>query len=288
MAPMDIKLQRRDAVALIALALTSAHARAADAPPRNYAPTDDPESIAIWQKLRASVFENRPIATAAPGLLTLEVPARAIDAAVVPLAIRSAFPQTAQRYVKRLVLVIDANPSPLSGLFAFSPANGRVEIETRVRVDAYSWVRAIAELDDGSLHAVTKFVKASGGCSAPAGSDAQAALANLGRMRFRIDGDVTQRSQPVQAQLVIDHPNHSGLAMDQLTRLFTPAHFVRKVDVSLGNTPVFSADVDFSIAENPNFRFWFVPDGRADAQLNAVVVDSQERRFTASHPLRAA
>mgnify|MGYP002150436774 CR=1 FL=1 len=51
------------------------------------------------------------------------------------------------------------------------------EIETRVRVDAYSHVRAIAEASDGQLYAVTRFVKASGGCSAPAGSDAQAAAA---------------------------------------------------------------------------------------------------------------
>jgi sulfur-oxidizing protein SoxY len=285
---MTLMLHRRRAVALIGLAALTGPTRAPAQAPRNYAPTDDPESIAIWQKLRTSVFENRPVAAAAPGMLTLDVPARAIDAAVVPLAIRSAFPQTAQRHVKRLVLVIDANPSPLSGLFAFSPANGRAEIETRVRVDAYSWVRAIAELDDGSLHGATKFVKASGGCSAPAGSDAQAALANLGRMRFRIDGDVRQRREPVQAQLVIDHPNHSGLAMNQLTRLFTPPHFVRKVEVTLdNNTPVFSADVDFSISENPNFRFWFVPDGRADAELRAVVVDSQERRFVATHALRA-
>jgi sulfur-oxidizing protein SoxY len=283
---MSALLQRRRAVALLALGAGAMRA-AAEAPPRNFAPTDDPDSIAIWLKLHASVFDNRPVAAAPPGLLTLDVPARAIDAAVVPLAIRSAFAQTAQRYVKRLVLVIDANPSPLSGLFQFSPANGRAEIETRVRVDAYSWVRAIAELDDGTLYATTRFVKASGGCSAPAGSDPQAALASMGRMRFRIDGDVQGR-QPVQAQLVIDHPNHSGLAMDQLTRQFTPPHFVRKVDVSLGATPVFGADVDFSISENPNFRFWFVPDGKADAELRAVVVDSQERRFVATHALRAA
>jgi sulfur-oxidizing protein SoxY len=119
-------------------------------------------------------------------------------------------------------------------------------------------------------------VKASGGCSAPPGSDAAAALATMGKMQLRVDGDLQGR-EPVLAQLAISHPNHSGLAMDQFTRQFTPSDFVRKVEVTYKGQPVFSADVDFSISENPNFRFWFAPQGAGD--LRAVVVDSRDRRF---------
>jgi sulfur-oxidizing protein SoxY len=119
-------------------------------------------------------------------------------------------------------------------------------------------------------------VKASGGCSAPPGKDQQSALATLGRMRFRVDeGSVP--GQPVLAQLMISHPNNSGLAMDQSTRQYTPAHFVRKVNVSYGGKPLLSADVDFSISENPNFRFWFVPQGAGE--LKAEIVDSNDLRF---------
>ena len=38
-----------------------------------------------------------------------------------------------------------------------------------------------------------------------------------------------------------------------------------------------SADVDFSISENPNFRFWFVPKG--EGELKAVIVDSKDLKF---------
>jgi sulfur-oxidizing protein SoxY len=282
-----VNLHRRHASTLIALGTLGAlRATAATAPPRNYAPTDDPQTIAIWLKVRASLFGDRPIAEAPPGMLLLEAPARAIDAAVVPLAIRSRFPQTSARHVSRLYLFIDANPSPISGIFQFSPASGRAEIETRVRVDAYSYVRAVAELNDGTLYGTTQFVKASGGCSAPAGSDPKAALASLGQLRFRVDGN-PQGSEPVPVQLVINHPNHSGMAMDQLTRQFTPAHFVRKVEVSYGGKPVFAADVDFSISENPNFRFFVLPAGADGGELRATVVDSLERSFAATYPLRA-
>jgi sulfur-oxidizing protein SoxY len=254
------------------------------APAATLQPTDDPAASPVWLKVRASLFENRPIQSAAPELLKLEAPARAVDAAVVPIAIRTRLPAGATWHVSKLYLIIDANPSPISAIFSFTPESGRADIETRVRVDDYSHVRAIAETSDGKLHMTTRFVKASGGCSAPAGADAVAAQASLGQMRFRVDGDLKGR-EPVLAQLAIEHPNHSGLAMDQATRQFTPAHYVRKIDVTYAGKPVMSADVDFSMSENPNFRFYFLPQS-GGGELRATVVDSKDLRFVAGQALR--
>lgn len=248
-------------------------------------PTDDPSASPVWKKVRTSLFQDKDIKPAPAGLLSLEAPTRAIDAAVVPIAIRTRFPQTPGSFVRKLYLIIDANPSPISAIFELIPESGRVEIETRVRVDEYSHVRAIVEMNDGQLYATTRFVKASGGCSAPAGTDAQAALASLGKMRLRVDGDLKGR-EPVRAGLVINHPNHSGLAMDQFTRQFTPAHYVRKVDVSYAGKPVFSADLDFSISENPNFRFYFQPQAQGEMRVSAV--DSRDMRFELVDALRAS
>ena len=248
-------------------------------------PTDDPSASPVWKKVRTSLFQDRVIKPAPTGLLSLEAPTRAIDAAMVPIAIRARFPQTPNSFVSKLYLIIDANPSPISAIFELIPESGRVEIETRVRVDEYSHVRAIVEMNDGQLYATTRFVKASGGCSAPAGGDAQAALASLGKMRLRVDGDLKGR-EPIRAELLINHPNHSGLAMDQFTRQFTPAHYVRKVDVTYAGKPVFSADLDFSISENPNFRFYFQPQGQGEMRVSAV--DSRNMRFELVDALRAS
>jgi len=243
---------------------------------------DDPEASPIWQKVRASLFQSRPIASTGD-VISLEAPVRADDAAIVPVAIKTRFPQASSRYVDKIYLIIDNNPSPVAAVFQFTPSSGRADIETRVRIDEYTHVRAVAETNDGQLHMSTRFVKASGGCSAPPGKDAQAALATLGRMKFRVEGDAADTpsaSQPVLAQLMISHPNSSGLAMDQVTRLFTPAHFVRQIRITYGAQIVMSADVDFSISENPNFRFYFLP--RGDGELRAEVVDSNDLRFTSA------
>lgn len=229
-----------------------------------------------WDQLRAQLFSGRTIVTEGATLPILEAPARAADAATVPLALRSAFDQSPGRYVKSLYLVIDRNPTPLAAIFHFTPESGRAEVETRVRVEQYTFVRAIAELNDRSLHMASRFVKASGGCSAPAGKDPAAAAANLGQLRLRAEAALEEG--PRRARLMIRHPNTSGLAMDQLTRLYARPHFVREVSVLYRGQPVLQAELTFAISENPDFSFRFLPG--SGGELEARVVDTENLSFT--------
>jgi sulfur-oxidizing protein SoxY len=243
-----------------------------------------PADSAVWKKVHASVFGNATL-EAAGNVVTLDTPQRAEDAAIVPLAIRARFPQTRERYIEKIWLVVDNNPSPIAAVFQFTPESGRADIETRIRIEEYTYVRAIALTNDGKLYMAANYVKASGGCSAPAGKDAVAARANLGKMRLRV-GDAPKAGEPTVAQLMVSHPNDSGLAMDQVTRSYAIPHFVRRVEVRYGGKLVMNADVDFSISENPNFRFYFVPEG--EGELEAVVVDNHDLEFTAHVKLDSA
>lgn len=233
----------------------------------------------VWLALRTSLFGSRPIELDTDGIIGLEAPYRAQDAATVPVAIRTMMQQTADRHIRTVYLLVDRNPSPVAAIFRFTPDSGRADIETRIRIEEYTPVRAVAELNDGSLYLAQRFVKAAGGCSAPAGKDPLAALARLGRMKFHLDQPVVF-GEPNLARLMISHPNHSGLAMDQLSRHFVPAYYVRRVAVTYAGQPVMSAEVDFSISENPNFRFYFVP--RLAGDLRAEVVDTRDLRFESS------
>jgi len=260
-------MTRRVASLMLALGLAAfGAARAQDATPAD---------SAIWAKVHASLFANAQIEPA-DGVIALDTPKRAEDAAIVPLAIHAQFPQTRERRIDTIWLVIDNNPSPIAAVFNFTQESGRADIETRVRIEEYTHVRAIARTSDGKLYMASNYVKASGGCSAPAGKDAVAARANLGKMRLRV-GDPIEAGRPTVAQLMVSHPNESGLAMDQVTRAYGTPHFVRHVEVRYGDKPVMTADVDFSISENPNFRFYFVPQG--DGELDAKVVDNQDLVF---------
>jgi sulfur-oxidizing protein SoxY len=215
---------------------------------------DDP-----WPDLQRDVFDSREIIED-DGTITLEAPYRAEDAAIVPITMR--MPESIASDVKILTLVIDKNPAPVVATFHFGDAagNGERVLTTRVRIDMYSNVRAVIETNDGKLHMATKFVKASGGCSAAASKDAEEALANLGKVRIRRFNPPTlanATSNTREAQVMIRHPNFSGMQMDQLTREYTPAKFVQELEIKRGDTLVFRMEGGISISENPNFRFTF-------------------------------
>jgi len=233
----------------------------------------------IWRQVRADLFGDRPITDdAGAGHVVLEMPARAADAAVVPLAIRvRQSPDEAA--TTKLYVVIDRNPSPIAGIFEFGKRSGSLDMETRVRIEEYTWVRLIAEREDGSLLSTQRFVKAAGGCSAPAGKSLAERLAGIGQIKWRID-PAADPAAPSWVQLMMRHPNNSGLAMDQVTHLYDPPYYVRNVQVTCGEGLVFSADVDFSISENPVFRFT-LPPGK-ECKPRARVVDSGDRTFESS------
>ena len=241
---------------------------------------DDP-----WPDIHRDVFDNRPILEE-DGAITLDAPYRAEDAAIVPLTMR--IPERAGE-VKSLTLVIDKNPAPIAATFHFGDAAGKGArtLTTRVRINTYSSVRAVVETADGKLHMATKYVKASGGCSAPAGKDVDEALANLGKMQIKtFDTYGAQTPGTREAQVMIRHPNFTGMQMDQVTRDYTPAKFVEELEVKRGDALVFRMEGGISISENPNFRFTFAPG--SDDTLAVTAKDTDGNVFTATSAGKAS
>lgn len=258
------------AAALVFISANSAGVRAQDA-----------EDAAQWADLKPMVFGEREILDGAD-IVELEAPTRAYDAAIVPVTIKALIPQWKDRYIKTVTLVIDKNPVPVAGVFHMSPDNGVATLSTRIRINEYTNVRAVVETNDGTLYQAVRYVKAAGGCSAPAMKDQEAALARLGQMKLRYD-DQMQMGKPTELQVMISHPNNSGLQMDQLTRHYIPAHYVQSVKVSYRDRTLLSVEGDISLSENPSFRFSFVPDGPGDIAVEAV--DTDGTVFSRSWPV---
>lgn len=240
---------------------------------------------AAWDgALKTQYFGDRPIVES-DDVVVLDAPERAENAAIVPIAIRSRAPADGQKAVRTIWLVIDRNPGPLAGTFHVSERNGRADLDLRVRINEYTPVRAIAETNDGVLHMSRRFVKASGGCSAPASGDLDAVLARMGQMRIRTRDGVVP-GQPTPVQLLVSHPNLNGLQMDQITGLYTPARFVKEVLVRFDGDEIFRAETSFAISENPSFGFYFVP--QKDGELSAEVIDTNEQHFMHTERLTLA
>src|SRR5277367_3500503 len=137
-----------------------------------------------WPGLVQDIFSNRPMNDGSD-VIAIEMPSRAEDAAIVPVTLRTKLAPTDSRRVLAITLVVDQNPSPMAAKFELGPDAHVSEISTRVRVNNYTDVHAVAELSDGKLYMVKTYVKASGGCSAPAGKNAEEARNRLGKMKYR-------------------------------------------------------------------------------------------------------
>ena len=239
------------------------------------APAAHADSSPEWEKLRVKLFAARPI-DATPGTVQIVAPLRAAYGASVPVKVVSKLPQTAALYVKRLYLLVDKNPSPIAAVIDLTTEVGQADFETRLRVDEYSHVRVVAELSDGTLHMDSRYVKTSGGCSAPPNRESPHLI---GKTVLKIPDEVAM-GQTTPAEVTVLHPNDTGFELNHITVMFIPPHFVRSIKVSYGERKVFDAELDFSISENPTFRFNFVPRGQG--RLLAEVEDTKEGHWVGS------
>lgn len=239
----------------------------------------------VWATvLKEHYFKNKVLHTDNPPI-TLKTPYRAEDAAVVPISIHAKIPQTADHYIKTLWVFIDKNPVPLAGIFHMTREMGRADLAMRIRIDQYTNVRAIAEMNNGDMYMVVNFVKAQGGCSAPAQGDLEAAMKRRGKMKFRII-DQKKHDTLDLAQLLISHPNLTGLQLDQRTRSYIPADYVKKIVVKYNGTPIMTAETGISISADPSYRFFFKPDGKG-GKVTADVVDSKGQKYKHTFDIKA-
>jgi sulfur-oxidizing protein SoxY len=232
-------------------------------------------SADVWPGLAAEIFPGRAIMD--DGTATLEAPVRADDAAVVPMTIRFAKPGL----VDKATLLIDQNPMPLAGAFTIGEHAGVGFIETRVRVDSYTNVHVVTQTRDGTLHAVVRFVKASGGCSAPSGNSAGEAKATLGQIKYREFKSAAPGRR--EAQVMVRHPNHSGMQMDQVSHIYTPAHYIDRLEVRQGKALIFAVESGISLSQNPTFRFDYADNGAGTISVEAH--DSEGGVFKGEWPV---
>ena len=102
---------------------------------RQLAPAATPEAYDPWPGLVQDIFNNRPMNDGA-GVIAIEMPYRAEDAAIVPVT-------SAPPFARRQSACEDHAghrqiPAPMAARFELGPDANVTEISTRVRVDSYT------------------------------------------------------------------------------------------------------------------------------------------------------
>ena len=110
------------------------------------------------------LFGGRPIGDGASSI-TIDLPLIAENGAVVPVTVEWSGPMTPPRYVKSIYIVSDKNRRPLNAKFNLTPAVGLAYVGTNLRLGESTDVRAVIEMNDGTLLQAKRAVKVTvGGC----------------------------------------------------------------------------------------------------------------------------
>ena len=99
------------------------------------------------------------------GRVTLRLPAIAENGNNVPLSVAVESPMTVADHVRAIHVFADRNPAPEIASFRLSPAMGRAQADTRIRLGVTQDVIALAEMQDGQVFIARAEVRVTiGGC----------------------------------------------------------------------------------------------------------------------------
>ena len=215
-------------------------------------------STASWDDLKPAIFGNRTIHDG-KNMVTLHAPYRAEDQRTVPIS--ASVNLSEGRKLKTVTFIVDEDPVPVAAVFHLDQQRERISIGANLRLNGPSLVRVVVEDSQGELFMSEALVKVSGlgACASPPITDQDIASKNLGRMNF---ADVTELGRATQAtsvshraRLEIQHPNTSGMQMNQITLLYIPARYIESVRIMQGETKLLDMDGSISLAENPVVEF---------------------------------
>ena len=100
--------------------------------------------------------------------IKMELPLIAEDGGNVAITVDSTLPVGGAALVRHIYIFSDKNRRPMLAKFSFTPDSGKAFVATSIRLATTTDVRAIVEMNDGTLYAVSRHVRVTiSGCDLP-------------------------------------------------------------------------------------------------------------------------
>jgi sulfur-oxidizing protein SoxY len=104
----------------------------------------------------------------------------------------------------------------------------------------------------------------------------------MGKMDFAAVGEKATASHAVQrVRFALNHPNHTGMVLDQITLLYVPLLMVERIEARQGDELVFEMTGSITLSQNPQVEFDYVTNGAEEMAVVARDTSGAtwERRF---------
>ena len=228
----------------------------------------------LWPIMKEAFFEKRPMIEA--DFMKIDAPRRAESGAQVPVTYT--IDNAAAKGVKivKLYSFVDANPIPLTATYHLTDALGNFQMATRIRFETDAFVRLVGETADGKLYLTSREIRAAGGCGGTVDADEAVVRASAGKIKFKVD-DPVKIGAVTSTTFNIKHPMRTGLQRELVSQGFIPAFYINKTAFTYNGKNVLTVDVGVGTAEDPYFKFNFVPT--APGKLEVVATDNEGKEF---------
>jgi len=228
----------------------------------------------LWPVMREAFFEKRDMQEV--NFIKIDAPRRAESGAQVPVTY--SLDNAAAKGVKitKLYAFVDANPIPITATYHLTETLGDFQVATRIRFETDAFVRLVGEDANGKLYLASREIRAAGGCGGTVEGDEAAIRASAGKIKFKVEEPVKVGSA-TSTTFNIKHPMRTGLQRELVSQGFVPAFYINKAAFTYNGKPLLTIDVGVGTAEDPYFKFNFVPD--AAGQLEVTATDNEGKVF---------
>jgi sulfur-oxidizing protein SoxY len=231
----------------------------------------------LWPVMKEAFFEKRAMKEV--DFMKIDAPKRAESGAQVPVtySVDTAAAKDAGVKIVKLYSFVDANPIPLTATYHLTDALGDFHLSTRIRFETDAFVRLVGEDAAGKLYLVSRPIRAAGGCGGIVSNDEAEVRAAAGKIRMKVLAP-KKFGTPTTAKVNIKHIMRTGLQRDLVSQGFLPAFYIKTAQFTYAGKPLMKIDVNVGTAEDPYFKFNFIPE--EPGKLEMVATDNEGKQFT--------
>lgn len=229
----------------------------------------------LWAVVKEAFFAKRDIQEVE--FLKVEGPRRAESGAQVPVTYSYDKAAANGVVIKKIYVIVDANPIPMTATYHLTDALNGFKLSTRVRYETDSFIHLVGEDANGKLYMAKREIRAAGGCGGTVENNEAEIRAAAGKIKMNVEQPVKFGS-PTTTTFNIKHVMRTGLQRDLVSQGFVPAFYINKAEFKYNGKPVMTIDVGVGTAEDPYFKFSFIPD--APGTLEVTATDNEGKAFS--------
>lgn len=228
----------------------------------------------LWPVMKEAFFAKREIKEV--NFIKIEAPKRAESGAQVPVTYIIDNAAAGGVKIVKLYAFVDANPIPLTATYHLTDDLGSFQLSTRIRFETDAFVRLVGEDAKGNLYLGSREIRAAGGCGGMVENDEAAIRAVAGKIKMNVEA--AKAGETATTTFNIKHIMRTGLQRDLVSQGFVPAFYIKKTEFTYNGKPIMTVDVGVGTAEDPYFKFNFIP--KEAGKLEVTATDNEGKTFT--------